>query len=145
MLNGYSCQLHLSESLFHATFMVIPLNDCILKKDFLKFGHFQSDIPRSGDEATVMVATAAAITCSLHSYRAAYEDLSSFRYRCKIGLRKSQSIKSTQLPASANDTAKLIATLLFPSPGIALVITIFLHYLPIARNFKFVRRLLNAS
>ena len=48
------------------------------------------------------------------------------RYLCRMGLRRSQSTSSTLLPVSAMDTARFTATLLLPSPGMALVMMIFL-------------------
>ena len=41
----------------HAALPVaVSLNNSGLKEDFLKFGHFQSDIPRIGDEIAVAVS-----------------------------------------------------------------------------------------
>ena len=61
--DGYACQVHLTESLFHATFTAaIPLNDSGLKGDSLKLGHLESDIPGSGSEVTAVAAAAIALT-----------------------------------------------------------------------------------
>ena len=60
--DGYACQVHLDESLFHAAFpTAIPLNDSGLKGNPLKLGHLEGDIPRSGGEIAVVVTAAVAL------------------------------------------------------------------------------------
>ena len=60
--DGYTCQVHLNESLFHAAFTAaIPLNDGGLKGDALELGHLESDIPGSGGEVAAVVAAAVAL------------------------------------------------------------------------------------
>jgi len=60
--DGYASQVHLNESLFHATLpAAIPLNDGSLKGDPLELGHLECDIPRSGGKVAVVVAAAVAL------------------------------------------------------------------------------------
>ena len=44
--DGYACQVHLNESIFHATLpAAIPLNDGGFKGNSLELGHLEGDIP----------------------------------------------------------------------------------------------------
>lgn len=59
---GYTCQIYLNESFFHAAFMaVISLNDGALKRDTLELGHLECDISEGGGEIVVVMAAAVAL------------------------------------------------------------------------------------
>ena len=60
--DGYTCQVHLNESLFHAAFPpTVPLNNSRLKGDPFEFGYLESDIPGSGGEIAVVMTAAVAL------------------------------------------------------------------------------------
>ena len=60
--DGYACQVHFNESLFHTALpTAVPFNDGSLKRDTLELGHLERDISRSGGEIAVVVATAVAL------------------------------------------------------------------------------------
>ena len=56
---GYAGQVHLDESLFYTAFpAAIPLNNGGFKGDSFKLRHLECDIPGSGGEVAVVLATA---------------------------------------------------------------------------------------
>src|SRR5699024_2026604 len=60
--DGYTCQVHLNEGLFHAAFpATVPLNDGGLEGDALEFRNLQGDIPGSGGKVSAIVAAAIAL------------------------------------------------------------------------------------
>ena len=60
--DGYACQVHLNESLFHTALPApIPLDNGGLKGNSLELGHLEGDISRSGGEVAVVVAAAVAL------------------------------------------------------------------------------------
>src|SRR5699024_3893786 len=60
--DGYTRQVHLNESLFHAALpAAIPLNDGSFKRDALELGYLKCDIPGSGGKVAVVVAAAVAL------------------------------------------------------------------------------------
>ena len=60
--DGYTGQVHLNESLFHAALpAAIPLNNGSFKGDSLELRYLESDIPGSGGEVAVVVAATVAL------------------------------------------------------------------------------------
>ena len=56
--DGYACQVHLNEGFFYTALpAAIPLNDGGLKGDPLELGYLKGNVPGSGGEIPVAVAT----------------------------------------------------------------------------------------
>ena len=67
------------------------------------------------------------------------------RTRCSLGRRKSESTRSTERPNCARLIARLLAIVVFPSKGSALVTTKLRSGLSGDMNVKFVRIIRNVS